>query len=148
MGWFDSLRDCKLAAAHAVRGLSRCAVQVCAAASAALPAGPGYGADDFPPPMDTKAAPAQPAEEQQPTAFGTPVPYWTHRLDDPSAPKPQKDVQIEQKHIGRRVSEVIVTPAGFTFHYSITHLDDQDPGTTPLQPHPELSVPRLFRFDF
>jgi hypothetical protein len=144
MGWFDSLGDFKLAA---VQGLSRCAVQVCAAAAALL-AGPGYGADDFPPPMDTKSDPARPAEEQPPSAFGVPVPYWTHPLDDPLAPRPHKDVQIEQKHVGRRVSELIVTPAGFTYHYSITHLDDQDPGTTPLQPHPELSVPRLFRFDF
>ena len=91
--------------------------------------------------------PTFPSVPLQPTAFGAPVPYWTHPLEDPSAPKAKKDVQIEQKHIGRRVSELIVTPAGFTYHYSITHLDDQDPGT-PLQPHPELSVPRLFRFDF
>ena len=150
MGWFDSLRDCRLAAAPALRGLRRCAVQVCGAATASLLAAPGYGADDFPPPIETQAAPVAPtapAEEQQPTAFGAPVPYWTHPLEDSTAPKAKKDVQIEQKHIGRRVSEVIVTPAGFTYHYSITHLDDQDPGT-PLQPHPELSVPRFFRFDF
>ena len=66
----------------------------------------------------------------------------------PVEPKPERDVRIEQKHIGRRVSEVIVTPAGFTYHYTMTHLDDQDPGTTLLQPHPELSVPRFLRFDF
>ncbi len=57
-------------------------------------------------------------------------------------------MQIEQKRIGRRVAEIIVTPAGFTYHYSMTHLDDQDPGTTLLQPHQELSVPRFFRIDF
>ena len=67
---------------------------------------------------------------------------------EPAPPKAEKDVRIEQKHVGRRVSEVIVTPAGFTFHYTMTHLDDQDPGRTLLQPHPELSVPRFFRFDF
>jgi len=66
-----------------------------------------------------------------------------------SAPaKPARDTKIEEKYVGRRVSEVIVTPAGFTFHYTMTHLDDQEQGTTPLQPHMELSVPRFFRIDF
>jgi hypothetical protein len=151
MSRFDALRDLRLASAPVIRALGRCAMHAGAAATAALLAGPGYGADDLPPAMpstQTQSPPPPPAEEQQPTALGAPVPYWTAPLDDPSAPKPKRDVQIEQKHVGRRVSEVIVTPAGFTYHYSITHLDDQDPGTTPLQPHPELSVPRLFRFDF
>lgn len=130
-----------------MRALGRLGIRVCAAAAAALLAGPGYGADDLPPPIGTQSPPPQPAEEAPLTALGAPVQNWTYPLDDPKAPKPQRDVQIEQKHVGRRVSEVIVTPAGFTYHYSIDHLDDQDPGT-PLQPHPELSVPRLFRFDF
>jgi hypothetical protein len=145
----------------AARALSRAALTLSAVAAMALLAMPSYGADDLsPPPLPAEAPSApQPAdaqsappprvvEEKAPTAFGAPVPYWTHPLDDPLAPKPQRDVQIEQKHVGRRVSEVIVTPAGFTYHYSITHLDEQEPGTTPLQQHQELSVPRLFRFDF
>ena len=117
------------------------------AASALLLAAPSYG-DDFPPPLDTQTAPAPAVDEQAPTAFGAPVPYWTHPLYDPSAPTPQRDVQIDQKHVGRRVSEVIVTPAGFTYHYTMTHLDDQEHATTLLQPHQELSVPQFLRFDF
>jgi len=61
--------------------------------------------------------------------------------------KPQKDVQIEQKHVGRRLSEVIVTPAGFTYQYTMVNLEGQDSGSV-LQPHPGLSIPRFFRFDF
>jgi hypothetical protein len=147
MGWIHPLRNLQRTAGHA---LGWCVIQAGVAASAALVAGPGYAADDLPPPIqpaaDTQTAPGA-VDAQAPTALGAPVPYWTAPLDDPNAAKPQRDVQIEQKHVGRRVSEVIVTPAGFTYQYSITHLDDQDPGT-PLQPHPELSVPRFFRFDF
>jgi hypothetical protein len=146
MGSIDSLRQLRRAGVSSVGLLARRAAPVCAAAALALLAMPSYGASDLPPPIDTQSAPGA-VDADAPTVFGAPVPYWTHPLDDPSAPKPHADVQIEQKHVGRRVSEVIVTPAGFTYHYSITHLDDQDPGT-PLQPHPELSVPRFFRFDF
>jgi hypothetical protein len=147
MGSTDSLRHFRRAGGFAMRVLARWAIPVSAAATVSLLAMPSYGADDLPPPIDTQMAPGA-ADADAPTALGAPVQYWTHSLDDPSAPKPKSDVQIEQKHVGRRVSEVIVTPAGFTYHYSITHLDDQDPGTNPLQPHTELSVPRFFRFDF
>jgi len=107
------------------------------AAVAMLLAAPGWCADDAPPPLP--AQPGTPGEAPAPAPASA---------AEPSPEKPEPDVRIEQKHVGRRVSEVIVIPAGFTYHYTMVHLDDQDPGTTPLQPHPELSIPRFFRIDF
>ena len=124
---------------------------------------PGYAADDFPPPMGAQPG-AQPPPASDAGAASAPgtssesAPTTSSEVQpgggadasgaEPAPPKAEKDVRIEQKHVGRRVSEVIVTPAGFTYHYTLIHLDDQDPGTTPLQQHQELSVPRFFRFDF
>jgi hypothetical protein len=132
--------------------LSR-ALAACAAATLMPLAGPGYCADDFPPPIGTQSdrAPAADARAAAtPDAASQPQPGTADDASaaQPAPPKAEKDVRIEQKHVGRRVSEVIVTPAGFTYHYTMTHLDDQDPGRTLLQPHPELSVPRFFRIDF
>jgi hypothetical protein len=120
-------------------------------AGAAIACTPSFGAEDLPPPIDTltpdKAAPPSPAPakagEQPASADGA----TAASAAEPAPVRPERDVRIEQKHVGRRVSEVIVTPAGFTYHYTMTHLDDQDPGTL-MQPHPELSVPSFFRFDF
>ncbi len=107
---------------------------------------PGYAADDSAPPAvpaqppaasgagSPQAAAPAPAAEAAPAATAAPV-------------VPERDVRIEQKRVGRRVSEVIVTPAGFTYQYTMTHLEGQEAGSI-LQPHPELSVPRFFRFDF
>jgi len=111
----------------------------------------GQAAEDFPPPIgepSNATALAHPAAAT-PQAPGQPehgAANGSSAAQEP-APKPERDVQIEQKHIGWRVSEIIVTPAGFTYHYTMDHLDDQDPGT-PLQPHPQLSVPHFFRIDF
>jgi hypothetical protein len=118
-------------------------------AAATLVGAPIWAADDFPPPLST--APDRPGA---PAAAAVPAPAAPPSAEQPGAPaepmpaKAQADVQIEQKRIGRRVAEVIVTPAGFTYRYSMIHLDDQDAGTTPLNPHQELSVPRFFRIDF
>lgn len=132
--------------------LSR-ALAACAAAALMPLAGPGYCADDFPPPIGaqpdrTPAADARAAATPDVTSQPQPGAAGDASAAQPAPPKSEKEVRIEQKHVGRRVSEVIVTPAGFTYHYTMTHLDDQDPGRTLLQPHPELSVPRFFRIDF
>jgi hypothetical protein len=119
---------------------------------------PTRRSSDLPP-----LAPAQPGSEPQPQrqpalpqagAAAAPGPVdvgdvWTPSASkpDPKAPKALADVTIEQKHIGRRVAELVVTPAGFTYHYTLDHLDGMDAGSV-LQPHPELSTPRFFRFDF
>jgi hypothetical protein len=122
------------------------------AVAALLFAGPCYGADDFPPPIGAQPDPAPAADTRAAPTPGVPLQPQPGSTDEASAaqppPRAEKDVRIEEKHVGRRVSEVIVTPAGFTYHYTMTHLDDQDPGRTLLQPHPELSVPRFFRIDF
>ena len=144
-----------------------CTLAACA--TAMLVAVPGYAADDLPPPIGAQPSGAQPpgaqpppasdsgaasapgtSSESAPTTSSEALPGGGADASgaEPAPPKAEKDVRIEQKHVGRRVSEVIVTPAGFTYHYSLIHLDDQDPGTTPLQQHQELSVPRFFRFDF
>ncbi len=109
---------------------------------------PCRAADDFPPPVSAahEAGTATPAAEV-PAAPGGPSTPEAASTEAPAAVKPEPDVRIEQKHIGRRVSEVIVTPAGFTYHYSMVNLEGQEIGTI-LQPHPELSIPRFFRFDF
>jgi hypothetical protein len=126
-----------------------------------LVSGPGRSADDLPPPLPApSAAPADGGNSGAPATAAAPQPGApeTAQAPEPSpasaaeasanAAKPENDARIEQKHVGRRVSELIVTPAGFTYHYTMTHLDDQDRGTSPLQPHTELSVPRFFRIDF
>ena len=160
MGLTRSLHEFRGAGTPAIRALAARCLWACSAAAAMLLAAPGRCADDFPPPITTQpdppAAPSSAlrATESKPAATVTPAapaqPDTAGAAADaaPVEPKPERDVRIEQKHIGRRVSEVIVTPAGFTYHYSMTHLDDQDPGTTLLNPHPELSVPRFLRFDF
>jgi len=129
----------------------RCAWPLAAAAALLLSAA-ARGADDFPPPIrpaSEQATPAKAAEARPPgEAAGPAAAADEPASPQPAAPKPQADVQIEQKRVGRRVAEVIVTPAGFTYHYTMTHLLDQDPAASPLQPHQDLSVPRFFRFDF
>ena len=112
----------------------------------------GYAAEDFPPPIVPETAAPSPAEGAAPAAEAAapaPAPQSaaTSSEQTGTAPVPERDVRIEQKRIGRRVSEVIVTPAGFTYHYTMIHLEGQDSGSL-LQPHPELSVPRFFRIDF
>jgi hypothetical protein len=132
----------------AVRALAPC----CVAAAAMLASAPARSVDDLPPPLppaDQAAGgspPAPPAAE--PAAVRAPGAPASAEAPEPAPAKTEHDVRIEQKHVGRRVSEVIVTPAGFTYHYTMIHLDDQDRGTSPLQPHTELSVPRFFRIDF
>jgi hypothetical protein len=153
MGSICSLRRIRRASAPAMRALAPCRLLACAAAAAMLLATPGYGADDFPPPISARSDQDAPAQGHPAPAPGGPAQSKSDAADgslaaQPAAPRPERDVRIEQKHVGRRVSEVIVTPAGFTYHYTLIHLDDQTQGTTPLQPHPELSVPRFFRFDF
>jgi hypothetical protein len=151
------------AAAPAMRWL----MQVGALTVAAALGTASYASDDFPPPIadeaasTAEAAPAAGAAE--PATPAAPVSgSGSLRATEAAEPAlaagaapaakaapvvPERDVRIEQKRIGRRVSEVIVTPAGFTYHYTMIHLDGQDPGSV-LQPHPELSVPRFFRIDF
>jgi hypothetical protein len=110
----------------------------------------GHAADDFPPPIaaDSPAGAAEPAAPAE-----TPAPGFeagspqAAEAAKPAPVVPEHDVRIEQKRIGRRVSEVVVTPAGFTYHYTMIHLEGQDSGSV-LQPHPELSVPRFFSIDF
>jgi len=107
-----------------------------AADDSAPPVGPQAGAQ---PPDLAPAVPAQPPA----AASGADSP----QAASPAPVVPQRDVRIEQKRVGRRLSEVIVTPAGFTYQYTMIHLEGQEAGSI-LQPHPELSVPRFFRFDF
>jgi hypothetical protein len=160
MGLTRSLHEFRGAGTPAIRAVAARCLWACSAAAAMLLAAPGRCADEFPPPIsnqpDQPAAPSSApsaaegkpgVEPGSPAVAGSAEQGATADVQ-PVEPKPERDVRIEQKHIGRRVSEVIVTPAGFTYHYSMTHLDDQDPGTTLLNPHPELSVPRFLRFDF
>jgi hypothetical protein len=134
----------------AVRALAPC----CVAAAAMLASAPARSVDDLPPPLPAFAPDASAGEPPADQAAGgsPPAPPAAEpaavRAPEPAPAKTEHDVRIEQKHVGRRVSEVIVTPAGFTYHYTMIHLDDQDRGTSPLQPHTELSVPRFFRIDF
>jgi len=135
------------------RALPRAFAACAAAAAVILIAAPACAVEDFPPPIGAQPDRAPPAGQPAAPTPDTASQPQGDPADDASAPqsappKADKDVRIEQKHVGRRVSEVIVTPAGFTYHYTMTHLDDQDPGRTLLQPHPELSVPRFFRIDF
>ncbi|HWY73910.1 MAG TPA: hypothetical protein VNW98_09715 [Burkholderiaceae bacterium] len=177
MGLTRSLRELRGTGAPAIRALAPRCIWGCAATAAMLWSAPGRCVDDFPPPISnqsdqpasaavaaTAGKPAEAAEatkagdataDAQAATAGRPAEATEAAKAggatadaQPVEPKPERDVRIEQKHIGRRVSEVIVTPAGFTYHYTMIHLDDQDPGTTLLQPHPELSVPRFLRFDF
>jgi hypothetical protein len=115
---------------------------------------PVLAADDAPPPL--APAPSGPEPQPPPQAGAAAASEAVDGGDvwapspskaDPKTPKALPDVTIEQKHIGRRVAELVVTPAGFTYHYTLDHLDGMDAGSV-LQPHPELSTPRFFRFDF
>jgi hypothetical protein len=117
-----------------------------AVALAVLFASPGYAMDDSPPPL-SPGGPGESAAAPPQSEAPAPVEPAAARPAPAARPKPQRDVQIEQKHVGRRLSEVIVTPAGFTYQYTMINLEGQDSGSV-LQPHPGLSVPRFFRFDF
>jgi hypothetical protein len=119
-------------------GRSRQALAAGTVLAALLLSSPGRAMDDAPPPIAPAGAPdAPPAVAAAPAA---PAP-------ERPAPKPERDVRIEQKHVGRRLSEVVVTPAGFTYQYTMINLEGQESGSV-LQPHPGLSIPRFFRFDF
>jgi hypothetical protein len=146
MGLIRSLRGSARVAVPAIRGLARC----CAPALALLLAAPSFGADDFPPPIapsdqDSATSAHPPAMPDAPLTPGAGTAVAA--APQPAPIKPEADVRIEQKRVGRRISEVIVTPAGFTYQYSMIHLEGQEPRSV-LQPHPELSVPRFFRIDF
>ena len=55
--------------------------------------------------------------------------------------------RIEQHRTSNRVSEVIVTPAGSQYSYTMTNREGKQPfGTTQMTPG--LSVPNFFRFEF
>jgi hypothetical protein len=152
MGLTCSLRGVLRAALPAMRVLARC----CIPALAMLLAAPGYGADDFPPPIETQSGQpvatgghAPMTAPEAPAAVPDAAPADQAADAQPAPVKPERDVRIEQKRVGRRVSEVIVTPAGFTYHYTMINLEGQDSGSgSVLQPHPGLSVPRFFRIDF
>jgi hypothetical protein len=152
MGPTRSLNAVVGAARSPLRSLAMGCAWACMAGAASAGA-PSFGTDDLPPPIDTRTADDAAAGARPPVpAITEPGAPATATAETPSAPQPapvepQRDAQIEQKHVGRRVSEVIVTPAGFTYHYTMTHLDDQEIGTL-VQPHPQLSVPSLIRFDF
>lgn len=116
---------------------------------------PARAGGDAPPPPPLPPESALPAPAAAP-ASADQAPATAEAADsDPMTPaarhrdrsKAKADVTIEQRRVGRRVSELVVTPAGFTYNYTIDHLDGLDPASV-LQPHPELSTPRFLRFDF
>jgi hypothetical protein len=148
MGLIRWLRQPGPAGASALRALAPLGVPACAAAAMLLVAA-GHAADDFPPPIAPESAQGAAAAGRAPAPAGEAArpPQAESAAPAEAPPKPERDVRIEQKRVGRRVAEIIVTPAGFTYHYTMTHLDDQDPRSL-LQPHTELSVPRFFRIDF
>jgi hypothetical protein len=134
-----------------VSSIRRWPIAAAALALALLGAPPARGAGDMPPPPLVPEPSAAPASAPQ-TAAPEPADsgdVWAPapRKSGSRAAKPQANVTIEQKHVGRRVSQLVVTPAGFTYSYTLDHLDGMDAGSV-LQPHPELSTPRFFRFDF
>jgi len=127
--------------AFAPLGALLLAVAMSAACHAADDSAPQAGAQPSDPPAVTAQPPAAASGADSPQA-ASPAP-----AAEAAPVVPQRDVRIEQKRVGRRLSEVIVTPAGFTYQYTMIHLEGQEAGSI-LQPHPELSVPRFFRFDF
>lgn len=55
--------------------------------------------------------------------------------------------RIEQLRTSNRISEVIVTPRGAPFSYTMTNREGRQPfGTSQMSPG--LSVPKFFRFEF
>jgi hypothetical protein len=128
------------------RGRAQASLGAAALALWLLSALPALAADEAPPPLPpessapspSSAAPGGPVDDTDPMN-----PVLLHR----DTSKVKSDVTIEQRRIGRRVAELVVTPAGFTYNYTMDHLDGFDPASV-LQPHPELSTPRFIRFDF
>jgi hypothetical protein len=61
--------------------------------------------------------------------------------------QPDPKTRIEQVRQGRRVTEIVVSPGGYSHRYVI---ENRDPGAArgPLEGSGNLSVPRFVRFSF
>lgn len=82
--------------------------------------------------------PANVEEALQPTPEDAKV----ERVEDLS-----NTTRIEQQRTSNRISEVIVTPRGAPYSYSMTNREGRQPfGVTQMTPG--LSVPNFFRFEF
>ena len=86
--------------------------------------------------------PASVEEALQPRPPGDPDNAKVERVEDFS-----NTTRIEQQRTSNRISEVIVTPRGAPYSYSMTNREGRQPfGTTQMTPG--LSVPNFFRFEF
>ena len=86
--------------------------------------------------------PASVEEALQPKPAGDPDNAKAERVEDFS-----NATRIEQQRTSNRISEVIVTPRGAPYSYSMTNREGRQPfGTTQMTPG--LSVPNFFRFEF
>lgn len=65
----------------------------------------------------------------------------------PPRSETQPQARIEQRHQGTRVSEIIVTPAGRTYSYTIQNREGQRP-LSPQDLASGLSTPRFLKFEF
>jgi len=59
----------------------------------------------------------------------------------------QREARIEQRHLGTRVSEIVVTPAGRTYSYTIQNREGQRPFSV-QDLASGLSTPRFLKFEF
>jgi hypothetical protein len=102
-----------------------------------------------PPPLPAPATATSPAPRPDAAAAANkPDAAAPDELPDlPPARKPAPETRIEQKRVGNRVAEVIVTPAGSTRSYTIVNREGQRPANV-QDLSSGLSTPRFFKFEF
>lgn len=99
------------------------------------------------------AGPSSPAPAAAPSALppgAAPVPAAAgpvETADWPLAREASATTTIEQRKVGNRVVEIVVTPAGSARSYSIVNREGQRP-VAPQELSSGLSTPRFLRFDF
>ncbi len=102
-----------------------------------------------PPPLPAPAtATSAPVKPEASADANKPAAAAPEDLPDlPPARKPSPETRIEQKRVGNRVAEVIVTPAGSTRSYTIVNREGQRPQNV-QDLSSGLSTPRFFKFEF
>ncbi len=102
-----------------------------------------------PPPLPAPATATSPAVKPEAAAeVNKPAAATPEDLPDlPPARKAAPETRIEQKRVGNRVAEVIVTPAGSTRSYTIVNREGQRPANV-QDLSSGLSTPRFFKFEF
>jgi len=102
---------------------------------------------DLPPPLPASGADDGRVPSAAPPVTAVPIVDDASLADLPPARKTVPETRIDQRRVGNRVVEIMVTPAGTSRSYTLQNRE----GQRPLSVHElsaGLSVPSFFKLDF